>query len=106
MCGLAGILYFDEKSLKKFNDHQKTLVLSKRYGSDDQDYKAFNNFTLVHSRLQKPYTAGTCNQPFSGSKNKTGLVFNGEVFNYKAKGNFIVFKNWPANFKGYIKHNA
>lgn len=83
MCGIAGILYFDEKTLKKFNNNQKILDLLKHRGPDHQGFKEFDNCTLFHSRLEILDTTGASNQPFLDIENKNCLVFNGEIFNYK-----------------------
>lgn len=83
MCGIAGIIYFDNKSSKKFSNNQKILDLLKHRGPDNQAFKEFNNCTLFHSRLEILDTTGASNQPFLDSENKNCLVFNGEIFNYK-----------------------
>lgn len=83
MCGIAGILYFDNKTLKKFNNNQKILNLLSRRGPDNQGFKEFNKCTLFHSRLQILDTSNSSNQPFSDTENRYALVFNGELFNYK-----------------------
>jgi len=83
MCGIAGILYFDEKSLKKLNNDQKILDLLKHRGPDHQAFIKFTDCTLFHSRLEILDTTGASNQPFSTDENKHCLVFNGEIFNYK-----------------------
>lgn len=83
MCGIAGILYFDNKTSKKFNNNQKILDLLKHRGPDNQSFKEFTNCTLFHSRLEILDTSGASNQPFLDNENKNCLVFNGEIFNYK-----------------------
>ncbi len=83
MCGIAGILYFDNKTLKKFNDTQKILDLLARRGPDNQGFKQYSHCTLFHSRLQILDTSISSNQPFSDTENHCALVFNGEIFNYK-----------------------
>ncbi|MBA3681934.1 MAG: asparagine synthase (glutamine-hydrolyzing) [Bacteroidetes bacterium] len=83
MCGIAGILYFDDKKLKKFNNNQKILDLLTHRGPDNQGFKEFNNCTLFHSRLQILDTSNSSNQPFSDTENRYTMVFNGEIFNYK-----------------------
>ncbi|MBL7912080.1 MAG: asparagine synthase (glutamine-hydrolyzing) [Bacteroidia bacterium] len=83
MCGIAGILYFDNKTSKKFINNQKILDLLKHRGPDNQAFKTFLNCTLFHTRLQILDTSSASDQPFLDSENKNCLIFNGEIFNYK-----------------------
>ncbi len=83
MCGIAGILSFDHKTLKRFSNNQKILDLLSPRGPDNQGFKEFSNCTLFHSRLQILDTSISSNQPFSDTENRYALVFNGEIFNYK-----------------------
>lgn len=83
MCGIAGILSFDNKTLKRFSNNQKILDLLSPRGPDNQGFKEFSNCTLFHSRLQILDTSISSNQPFSDTENRYAMVFNGELFNYK-----------------------
>ncbi|MBL7922404.1 MAG: asparagine synthase (glutamine-hydrolyzing) [Bacteroidia bacterium] len=83
MCGIAGILSFDNKTLKRFSNNQKILDLLSPRGPDNQGFKEFANCALFHSRLQILDTSISSNQPFSDTENRYAMVFNGELFNYK-----------------------
>jgi len=83
MCGIAGIFYFDGRAGEKFNRHSKLLNLLKHRGPDNEGYHEFNNCSLYHSRLSIVDLSPESNQPFLDSEKKTGMVFNGEIFNYK-----------------------
>ncbi|MDZ4664024.1 MAG: asparagine synthase (glutamine-hydrolyzing) [Bacteroidota bacterium] len=82
MCGIAGILYLDQKIEKKFSDHAQVLKTLAHRGPDHQNYSLIDNGMLFHTRLSILDISPASNQPFI--KNKNHLCFNGELFNYKA----------------------
>jgi len=82
MCGIAGILYFDQKIERKFNDPSQVLKTLTHRGPDHQNYTTIDNGMLFHTRLSILDVSPASNQPFV--KNKNHLCFNGELFNYKA----------------------
>ncbi|MBP9070348.1 MAG: asparagine synthase (glutamine-hydrolyzing) [Bacteroidia bacterium] len=81
MCGIAGILYLDQKIEKKFSDHAQVLKSLAHRGPDHQNYSTIDGGTLFHTRLSILDVSPASNQPFI--KNKNHLCFNGELFNYK-----------------------
>lgn len=83
MCGIAGIFYFNQVTQNKFCDHAGVLDLLRHRGPDSQTFKEFNRAALYHSRLSIIDTSAASNQPFLSEDKQTGLVFNGEIFNYK-----------------------
>jgi asparagine synthase (glutamine-hydrolysing) len=82
MCGIAGILYFDQKIERKFNDPSQVLKTLAHRGPDHQNYSKIDNGMLFHTRLSILDVSAASNQPFV--KNKNHLCFNGELFNYQA----------------------
>lgn len=82
MCGIAGILYFDNKSEKMFNRFSAVLEKLKHRGPNYQNHKIINNCILFHTRLSILDVSAASNQPFV--KNTNYLCFNGEAFNYLA----------------------
>jgi asparagine synthase (glutamine-hydrolysing) len=82
MCGIAGIYYFDKVVKERFNKEGKLTNLLKHRGPDHQAYQWINNCLLAHTRLSIIDTTVASHQPFH--KHNSWLVFNGEVFNYKA----------------------
>lgn len=83
MCGIAGILIFNDKekdTLKRIGDSAKALA---HRGPDHQQYYTENNVALGHARLSIIDTSAASNQPFSDSSGNYTIVFNGEIFNYK-----------------------
>ena len=81
MCGISG---FIGNKLIDQNVVNRTLVLMKNRGPDNQDWISFNNsknyIYLLHSRLSIIDLEERSNQPFSIG-NYT-IVFNGEIYNY------------------------
>ncbi len=82
MCGIAGILYLDQKIENKFSDNAQVLKTLAHRGPDHQSYSNIDNGTLFHTRLSILDISPASNQPFV--KNKNHLCFNGELFNYIA----------------------
>ncbi|MBA3665105.1 MAG: asparagine synthase (glutamine-hydrolyzing) [Bacteroidetes bacterium] len=83
MCGIAGSYYLDTNISKRFNNHSKIVELLKHRGPDHQAFHQFNNCTFYHSRLSIIDTSDNSNQPYLAGNKQSGMVFNGEIFNYK-----------------------
>lgn len=84
MCGITGIIAFNEKGkqhLQKIGD--ATAALIKR-GPDDEGVYFHNNAALGHRRLSIIDTSNAASQPFTDATGRYTIVFNGEIFNYKA----------------------
>ncbi len=83
MCGITGILAFNEKGktyLSKVSD--ATYALLKR-GPDGEGIYFNKNVALGHRRLSIIDTSNAAAQPFSESTERYTIVFNGEIFNYQ-----------------------
>jgi asparagine synthase (glutamine-hydrolysing) len=81
MCGIAGILYFDQKAEKKFSQVAPVLQRLCHRGPDHQNFSNIPNGTLFHTRLSILDISTASNQPFI--KDAKHLCFNGEIFNYR-----------------------
>lgn len=81
MCGIAGIVYLDQKVEKKFNHCEPVLNKLFHRGPDHQNYSNITNGALFHTRLSILDVSPASNQPFI--KDHKHLCFNGELFNYK-----------------------
>jgi asparagine synthase (glutamine-hydrolysing) len=90
MCGIAGILYLDQSSEKKFNNFSSVLEKLSHRGPDNQHYSSIKNGALFHTRLSILDISPASDQPFI--RNQKHLCFNGELFNYQelkqSLGNF------------------
>lgn len=83
MCGIAGILAFDENGKRHLHKiSAATYSLNKR-GPDGEGIYLHNNVALGHRRLAIIDTTNAASQPFSDSTERYTIVFNGEVFNYR-----------------------
>ena len=83
MCGITGILSFNEngkKYLHKIN--VATHSLQKR-GPDGEGFYEHNNCALGHRRLSIIDTSELATQPFTDSSGRYTIAFNGEIFNYQ-----------------------
>jgi asparagine synthase (glutamine-hydrolysing) len=83
MCGIAGIYFLKNTSASLTTENTKVTEALKHRGPDFQSHHAFKNCTLFHARLSILDLSPNSNQPFLDSKQEKGLVFNGELFNYK-----------------------
>ncbi len=81
MCGIAGILYLDQSSEKKFTDFSPVLEKLRHRGADNQQYSSLKNGVLFHTRLSILDVSPASNQPFV--RHQKHLCFNGELFNYR-----------------------
>lgn len=83
MCGITGILAFNEDGIKHLsNISAATYALLKR-GPDGEGIYFDKNCALGHRRLSIIDTSNAAAQPFSDSSKRYTIVFNGEIFNYK-----------------------
>lgn len=83
MCGITGIIAFNEggaKHLSKISDATYSLY---RRGPDGEGLYFDKNCALGHRRLSIIDTSNAAAQPFTDNTNRYTIVFNGEIFNYK-----------------------
>lgn len=83
MCGITGILAFNEKG----KTHLHKVIVSTRSllkrGPDGEGFYEHTNCALGHRRLSIIDTSELATQPFTDSSGRYTIVFNGEIFNYK-----------------------
>jgi asparagine synthase (glutamine-hydrolysing) len=83
MCGITGVFAFN--LIGKFNMIHvtaATMALNKR-GPDFQDVYTDEFVGLGHRRLSIIDTSAIANQPMWDVSKRFGIVFNGEIFNYR-----------------------
>lgn len=83
MCGIAGIYFLKDNQSVKADTVQKTLSALQHRGPDYQSHFSFDKCTLFHARLSILDLSSASNQPFLNEQKQKGLVFNGEIFNYR-----------------------
>ena len=82
MCGIAGILRFDDEIIDISALKNAIGCLSKR-GPDAEGFYTDHRVGLGHSRLAIIDLDPTSNQPFQDETGRYILIFNGEIFNYQ-----------------------
>src|SRR6267142_7118833 len=81
MCGIAGILHFDNaKPVDKALLERMTNVLSHR-GPDGEGYYINGHVGLGHRRLAI-IDLSTGDQPMFSEDRNLVIIFNGEIYNY------------------------
>ncbi len=83
MCGIAGIYFLKNSGASLPTENSKVTEALRHRGPDFQSHHSFKNCTLFHARLSILDLSPNSNQPFLDSTKEKGLVFNGELFNYK-----------------------
>jgi asparagine synthase (glutamine-hydrolysing) len=84
MCGITGVLAFNEEGIKHLSKiSAATSALLKR-GPDGEGIYFDKNCALGHRRLSIIDTSNAAAQPFTDASNRYTIVFNGELFNYKS----------------------
>jgi asparagine synthase (glutamine-hydrolysing) len=83
MCGIAGIIAFNDEG-KKYLDKIDDAVKSLHHrGPDGNGVFRHGNVALGHTRLAIIDTSDAAAQPFTSGDGRYTIVFNGEIFNYK-----------------------
>jgi asparagine synthase (glutamine-hydrolysing) len=83
MCGINGIFHFNNKSIDK-NQLEKMRDALAHRGPDDVGLYIDHNLGLGHRRLSIIDTSAAGHQPYISDNGRYVLVFNGEIYNYKA----------------------
>ena len=82
MCGIAGIIHFNNQPVNPSAIEQITKVMSHR-GPDAFNYVTGEKFGLGHRRLSIIDLSEAANQPFHDHTGRYVMVFNGEMYNYQ-----------------------
>jgi asparagine synthase (glutamine-hydrolysing) len=84
MCGIAGALTF--ASVPFSQDFSAMMNCLKHRGPDAEGVfvNSDSTLTLIHTRLSIIDLTTSANQPFYSADGRYVLIFNGEIFNYKA----------------------
>lgn len=96
MCGIIGLYkkHLSEKEDAFFNNALNVIA---HRGPDNKGIFRFNDLLLGHRRLSIIDTTESANQPFFDETNNYVLIFNGEIFNYKALRNDLQSKGVTIN---------
>lgn len=83
MCGIVGMLAFNESGKKHFPQMDNAVNSLTHRGPDGKGVYENKNVTLGHRRLSIIDISNDGAQPFTDSSERYTIVFNGEIFNYK-----------------------
>jgi len=82
MCGIAGILNFEQKTASLDEIKAMTDRMAHR-GPDDGSYLVEGPIAFGHRRLSIIDLSTDANQPFTDASGRYTMVFNGEMYNYQ-----------------------
>jgi asparagine synthase (glutamine-hydrolysing) len=82
MCGITGILAFDQNNPASHECIQKMTDSLHHRGPDDEGIYLSERVALGHRRLAIIDLSPDGHQPMSGPDGSTWLVYNGEIYNY------------------------
>ena len=83
MCGIAGVINFQAQLIKESLIEEMIHTLNYR-GPDDYGLWCDGNIGLGHSRLSIHDLSTAGHQPMFSFNGEWVIVFNGEIYNYKA----------------------
>jgi asparagine synthase (glutamine-hydrolysing) len=83
MCGIAGVYYWNESEASTAAVERMNAQMSHR-GPDASGIFQDKNLVLGHRRLSIIDLKEASNQPFLSEDKRYALVFNGEIYNFKA----------------------
>ena len=92
MCGITGILAFNEKGKAYLPKISGATAALKQRGPDGEGIYTHHRAALGHRRLSIIDTSSLAAQPFTDASGRYTIVFNGELFNYKELRNQLEAK--------------
>jgi asparagine synthase (glutamine-hydrolysing) len=84
MCGISGILAFNQVGAFYMINLAKSLDLLSKRGPDARGTYIEDSFAVGHRRLSIIDTEYRSNQPMKDETERYVIAFNGEIFNYKS----------------------
>jgi asparagine synthase (glutamine-hydrolysing) len=92
MCGITGMVAFNERGKPFLNFAADSIKLLNKRGPDNSGTFFHKNTSLAHSRLSIIDISNAARQPFTDSSGRYTIVFNGEFFNYKEQRKALELK--------------
>lgn len=84
MCGITGIFAFNELGRFFSINLSKVVESLKKRGPDYSNMSLHNRVNLGHTRLSIIDLSFEANQPMKDESGRYTIIYNGEIFNYKA----------------------
>lgn len=82
MCGIAGKIYFNDQRVTE-EELRKMGASLKHRGPDQADIRVNGRWGFAFQRLAIIDTSEAGNQPMADAEQKTWIVFNGEIYNFR-----------------------
>ena len=92
MCGISGIVAFNEAGKKSLNYINAAVAAMQSRGPDNNGIYIFENIAFGHNRLSVIDVSENASQPFSDSTGRFTIIFNGEFYNYKIYRDQLIAK--------------
>lgn len=83
MCGITGIVAFNEIGKKFIAKVPDSIASIKKRGPDNEGLFFHNNVGLGHVRLSIIDVSDAASQPFTDASGRYTIVYNGEIYNFK-----------------------
>ena len=83
MCGIVGIVSFDNSSEKELGLIENAVKTLDKRGPDSQGKYTDGKIALGHARLSVIDTSNKGAQPLTDKSKRYTIIFNGEFYNYK-----------------------
>jgi asparagine synthase (glutamine-hydrolysing) len=90
MCGIAGVVAFNEKGKKYFSGIEHAIQCLGKRGPDANGTFTHNHVLLAHTRLSIIDTSSAAAQPMTNASGRYTIIFNGEFFNFKEHREFVL----------------
>lgn len=92
MCGITGIIAFNEKGKQYHNKVELAATTLALRGPDSDGIYKHNNVALGHTRLAVIDTSDKASQPFTDITGRYTIIFNGEFYNYNEHRKALIQK--------------
>ena len=92
MCGITGIIAFNENGKSFFNKINDSISTLSKRGPDSNGTYFHNNIVLGHTRLSIIDVSDAASQPFHDFTGRYTIIFNGEIFNFQSLKNSLFDK--------------
>lgn len=93
MCGICGILRFDDQPVQVDRIEAATQAIQHR-GPDNSSTWTHHSIAFGHTRLSIVDLSDAANQPFHIDHQQLSMVFNGEIYNYIELRNQLISKGY------------
>ena len=89
MCGIAGVVAFNENGKSFFLNMEKAVACLAQRGPDDKGIFRHGNISMGHTRLSIIDVTTAASQPMTDASGRFTIVFNGEFYNFKEHRRFV-----------------